>query len=115
MQLTKQDLLEVAKQYKLSDIKSSFRKQHIVNIIVEHFIKENIFDDSASMLIKEVEIDVFLIDWAQVSIWVSKTSAGKRERRKRLWRETRDRGERKRTCKRSKNVGIKKVSVRAGV
>ena len=53
VQLTKQDLLELAKQYNLSSIKSSYRKQHIANITVEHLISENIFDEFASILIKE--------------------------------------------------------------
>ena len=57
VQLTKQDLLELAKQYNLSSVKSSFRKQHIANII-EYLINENIFDESASILIKEDENDI---------------------------------------------------------
>ena len=59
VQLTKQDLLELAKQYNLSSVKSSFRKQHIANITVEHLINENIFDASTSVLIKEDETDIF--------------------------------------------------------
>ena len=55
VQLTKQYLLEVAKQYNLSSVQSSFKKQHIANIIV---ISENIFDESASILIKENETDI---------------------------------------------------------
>ena len=54
VQLTKQDLLELAKQYNLFSVKSSFKKQHIVNIIVEHLISENIFDESTSILLKKM-------------------------------------------------------------
>ena len=65
--------------------KLSFRKQHIVNI-VEHDIKENIFNDSASMLIKEDETNIFKLTKLKYQFELQKHQ---------LERETR--GERKRT------------------
>ena len=53
MQLTKQDLLQLAKHYNLSDVKISLKKQRISNILVEYLIQQEIFDDTASALIQE--------------------------------------------------------------
>ena len=52
MQLTKQDLLQLAKHYNLSEVKISLKKQHISNILVEYLIQQEIFDDIASVLIQ---------------------------------------------------------------
>ena len=57
MQLTKQDLLQLAKHYNLSDVKISFKKQRICNILVEYLIQKEIFDDTASALIEEEDDD----------------------------------------------------------
>jgi hypothetical protein len=57
MQLTKQDLLQLAKHYNLTDVKISLKKQRISNILVEYFIQQEIFDDTASALIQEEEED----------------------------------------------------------
>ena len=43
MQLTKQDLLQLAKHHNLSDVKISFKKQRISNILVEYLIQQEIF------------------------------------------------------------------------
>ena len=57
MQLTKQDLLQLAKHYNLSDVKISLKKQRICNILVEYLIQQEIFDDTASALIEEEDDD----------------------------------------------------------
>ena len=83
MQLTKQDLLQLAKHYNLSDVKASFKKQHIVNIIVEYLIQQEIFDDTASILIKEDDTMFKWLHSSIISIWVAETSNADRERKKR--------------------------------
>ena len=52
---TKTDLLKLATHYNLSEIKSSMRKQEIKNGLVQFFIDEDIFDESASSLITEIQ------------------------------------------------------------
>ena len=47
----KTDLLNLAKHYKLSEIKSSMRKHEIKNILVQYFVDEEIFNENALSLI----------------------------------------------------------------
>ena len=56
-QAKKADLLEVATHYGVEEVKQAMRKQKVLNILVEYFINEDIFDEAeASPLIKNVEI-----------------------------------------------------------
>ena len=43
----KTDLLNLAKHYKLSEIKSSMGKHEIKNILVQYFVDEEIFNENA--------------------------------------------------------------------
>ena len=56
MRLNMENLLRLAKHYNVFDVKASFKEQHIVNIIVDYLIQEEIFDCTASILIKEDDI-----------------------------------------------------------
>ena len=51
----KTDLLNLAKRYKLSEIKSSMRKHVIKNILVQYFVDEEIFNENALSLIVDVQ------------------------------------------------------------
>ena len=52
---TKTDLINLAKHYKLSEIKSSMRKHEIRNILVQYFVDEEIFNENALSLIVDVQ------------------------------------------------------------
>ena len=51
----KTDLLNLAKHYKLSEIKSSMRKHENKNILVQYFVDEEIFNENALSLIVDVQ------------------------------------------------------------
>ena len=51
----KTDLINLAKHYKLSEIKSSMRKHEIKNILVQYFVDEEIFNENALSLIVDVQ------------------------------------------------------------
>ena len=51
----KTDLLNLAKHYKLSEIKSSLGKHEIKNILVQYFDDEEIFNENALSLIVDVQ------------------------------------------------------------
>ena len=53
----KNDLLNLAKHYKLSEIKSSMRKHEIKhkNILVQYFVDEEIFNENTFSLIVDVQ------------------------------------------------------------
>ena len=50
----KTDLLNLAKHYKLSEIKSSMRKHESKNILVQYFVDEEIFNENVPSLIVDV-------------------------------------------------------------
>ena len=50
----KTDLLNLAKHYKLSEIKSSMHKHEIKNILVQYFVDEEIFNENALSLIVDI-------------------------------------------------------------
>ena len=52
----KTDLLNLAKHYKLSVIKSSMRKHEIKNILVQYFVDEEIFNENVLSLIVDVQL-----------------------------------------------------------
>ena len=51
----KTDLPNLAKHYKLSEIKSSKRKHEIKNILVQYIVDEEIFNENAISLIVDVQ------------------------------------------------------------
>ena len=102
----KTDLLNLAKHYKLSEIKSSMRKHEIKNILVQYFVDEEIFNENALSLIVDVqsvssskELELKLQIRSDQTIRNSGKRKGKRkgkrERRKRRGREGKRKGKRK--------------------
>ena len=51
----KTDFLNLAKHYKLSEIKSSMRKHEIKNILVQYFVDEETFNENALSLIVDIQ------------------------------------------------------------
>ena len=51
----KTDFHNLAKHYKLSEIKSSMRKHEIKNILIQYFVDEEIFNENALSLIVDVQ------------------------------------------------------------
>ena len=51
----KTDLLNLAKHYKLSEIKYSMRKHEIKNVLVQYFVDEEIFNENALSLIVDIQ------------------------------------------------------------
>ena len=51
----KTDLLNLAKQHKLSEIRSSMHKHEIKNILEQYFVDEEIFNENALSLIFDVQ------------------------------------------------------------
>ena len=49
------DLLNLAKLYKLCEIKSSMRTHEIKNILVQYFVDEEIFNENANSLIVDFQ------------------------------------------------------------
>ena len=90
----KADLLNLAKHYKLSEIKSLMRKHEIQNILVQYFVDEEIFNETALSLI----VDVQSVSSSDQTI----RNSGKREK-KRKGRERE--GKRKRKGERRKRKG----------
>ena len=56
----KTDLLELAKHYKLSQVKTFMRKQEIKNILIQHFVDGEIFDENALSLIVSEDSEIRL-------------------------------------------------------
>ena len=52
----KSDLLDVAKQYYVKEIKPSMRKHEVNNILIRYFVDEEVFDANALDSISEVAI-----------------------------------------------------------
>ena len=48
------DFINLAKHYKLSEIKSSMRKHEIKNILVQYFVDEEIFNEHALSLVVDL-------------------------------------------------------------
>ena len=54
--LKKDDLLSIAKHYKLEDIKRSMRKAAICNNLLRYFVKQEIFDEGNVEYLEETEV-----------------------------------------------------------
>ena len=54
--LKKDDLISIAKHYKLGDIKRSMRKAAICNNLLRYFVEQEIFEDSALEFLEETEV-----------------------------------------------------------
>ena len=51
----KTDLLDLAKHYNLSQVKSHMTKQEIKNVLVKYLVEEEIFEEKALSLIVETQ------------------------------------------------------------
>ena len=54
--LKKDDLLSIAKHYKLEDIKKSMRKAAICNSLLRYFVEQEIFEESEVEFLEETEV-----------------------------------------------------------
>ena len=54
--LKKDELLLIAKHYKLQDIKRLMRKADIYNNLLRHFVEQEIFEDSMLEFLEETEV-----------------------------------------------------------
>ena len=54
--LKKDDLLSIAKHYKLEDIKRSMRKAAICNNLLRYFVEQEIFDEGEVEYLEETEV-----------------------------------------------------------
>ena len=54
--LKKDDLISIAKYYKLEDIKRSMRKAAICNSLLRYFVEQGNFDESEVEYLKETEV-----------------------------------------------------------
>ena len=54
--LKKDDLLSIAKHYKLEDIKKSMRKAAICNSLLRYFVGQEIFEESELEFLEETEV-----------------------------------------------------------
>ena len=58
--LKKSDLLDIADHYGLPNVKKTMLKYEIKNILIQFFVKENIFDSSATSQILVTQTDLQL-------------------------------------------------------
>mgnify|MGYP006328565721 FL=1 len=56
MTLKKDELLLIAKHYKLEDIKRSMRKAAICNSLLRYFVEQEIFEESEVEFLEETEV-----------------------------------------------------------
>ena len=89
----KTDLLNLAKHYNVSYVKSSMRKQEIKKILVQHLVDEEIFDETALSLILEAQPEIRLRELElkyqleQEKVALEREKNGKRRKRKRKTRK----------------------------
>ena len=84
----KTDLLDLAKHYKLSEIKSSMRKHEIKNILVQYFVDEEIFNENALSLIVDVQ-SVSSSKELELKLQIRKLEIQEREKEREWEREER--------------------------
>ena len=84
------DLLNLAKHYKLSEIKSSMRKHEIKNILVQYFVDEKIFNENAISLIVDVQS---VSSWKELDLkfQIRQLEIQEREKEREWEREERER------------------------
>ena len=118
----KTDLLNLAKHYKLSEIKYSMRKHEIKNILVHYFVDEEIFNENALSLIadiqsvsssKELELK-FQIRQLEIQEREKEREWKEREKERERERERRKRREREGKGKRREREGKRKRREREG-
>ena len=91
----KTDLLNLAKHYKLSEIKSSMRKHEIKNILVQYFVDEEIFNENALSLIVDVQ-SVSSSKELELKLQIRQLEIKEREKEREREREEREEREKER-------------------
>ena len=86
----KTDLLNLAKHYKLSEIKTSMCKPEIKNILVQYFVDEEIFNENALSLIVDVQ-SVSSSKELEVKFQIRQLEIQEREK-EREWKEREKKG-----------------------
>ena len=99
----KTDLLNPAKHYKLSEIKSSMRKHEIKNILVQYFVDEEIFNENALSLIVDVQ-SVSSSKELELKFQIGQLEIQEREK-EREWEERERRKEKRERRKRREREG----------
>ena len=97
----KTDLLNFAKHYKLSEIKSSMRKHEIQNILVQYFVDEEIFNENAFSLIVDVQ-SVSGLKELELKFQIRQLEIQEREKESEREREEREREREEREKEREK-------------
>ena len=97
----KTDLLNLAKHYKLSEIKSSMRKNEIKNILVQYFVDEEIFNENALSLIVDVQ-SVSSSKELELKLQIRQLEIQEREKEREREREREEREEREKERERER-------------
>ena len=97
----KTDLLNLAKHYKLYEIKSSMHKHEIKNILVQCFVDEEIFNESALSLIVDVQ-SVSSSKELELKFQIRQLEIQEREKEREREREREEREEREKERERER-------------
>ena len=97
----KTDLLNLAKHYTLSKIKSSMRKHEIKNILVQYFVDEEIFNENALSLIVDVQ-SVSSSKELELKFQIRQLEIQEREKEREREREREEREEREKERERER-------------
>ena len=97
----KTDFLNLAKHYKLSEIKSSMRKHEINNILVQYFVDEEIFNENALSLIVDVQ-SVSSSKELELKLQIRQLEIQEREKEREREREREEREEREKERERER-------------
>ena len=97
----KNDLLNIAKHYKLSEIKSSMGKHEIKNILVQYFVEEEIFSENALSLIVDIQS---LSSWKELELkfQIRQLEIQEREKEREREREREEKEEREKERQRER-------------
>ena len=90
----KTDFLNLAKHYKLSEIKSSMHKHEIKNILVQYFVDDEIFNENALSLIGDVQ-SVSSLKELELKFQIRQLEIQERQKERERGREREREGKRK--------------------
>ena len=107
----KTDLLNPAKHYKLSEIKSSMHKHEIKNILVQYFVDDEIFNENALSLIVDVQ-SVSSSKELELKFQIRQLEIQDREKEREREREEREREREEREEREGKRKGKRKGETR---
>ena len=106
MTLKKDELLLIAKHYKLEDIKRSMRKAAICNSLLRYFVEQEIFEESEVEFLEETEVG----SKASEQLAIKRMEMEERQKD----REIRGKTERDRELKKDRKVGNWKKDRKVG-